>query len=751
MSRLSFVGRRWRTLLVPLGVFLCLISGFNVAAQSPYEDAPILISQPDSTRALTVQPTRGGFGTPVSIFQPGTKTKITVFVTNLKGLLDDEDKTAFRAEFQDAKYLRYPLEIVSFEQTVERKWVYALTVRLNGQLGNVGDVLMRVTWRGMSSNRVRVAIGHEGGKIKDDEGAVPTPMPDEPPAEDFVAFAVGLPWTGDRVRFMEQATFGPKASLESRLRRISYSTWIAEQMEEKLDANGDLRYSTFAYPKIPLMPAAPPTDCDGNPNNVADLPPTCFRDRYSMYLLQRWFYREALYGEDQQLRRRVSWALGQMWVVSGRETVQSGRMLSYLKTLDSNAFGSYRQLMKEMTLNPTMGNYLDMAISTRQSPNENYAREILQLFTIGLYMLNPDGTVKLDGTGAPIPSYDQSIVNGFTKVFTGWSFCELPTAQCPNRTQGALNFTDPMIVINPANHDPGSKQVLTYPGSSSIIPAGQTAEQDLEQAIDNIFHHPNVGPFVGKHLIQQLVTSNPTPAYVKRVAAAFNNNGSGIRGDMKAVIRAVLLDPEARGNIKTDPDYGKLREPVLYVTNFLRPFNPVAQANPVAAENCAGLSDGMINSVTFTLDQDVYNPPSVFNYYPMDYTIPNTPLSGPEFGIFSTGTALKRPNFVHQMIGPGTGGGNGITVVNNQQAANYTPCGTRIDLLRLQQLSTSDPTGAALVDTLNREMMHGAMSTQMRNYIMTAVQAVTANDAGLKRARTAVYLVATAPQFQVQR
>ncbi|HEX8368853.1 MAG TPA: DUF1800 family protein [Pyrinomonadaceae bacterium] len=742
MLRLSFVGRRWRTLFVPLGVFLCLISGLNVSAQSLYEDAPILISQPDSTRALTAQPTRGGLVS-AGVFQPTTKTRITVFVTNLKELMDGEGVTAFRAEFQDARYYRYPLEIVSFEQTAERKWVYALTVRMNGQLGDVGDVLMRVTWRGMSSNRVRVAIGHEGGKIQDDPGAFPTPMPENPPVEESTESLVGLPWTGDRVRFMEQATFGPKASLETRLRRVSYPTWIAEQMEEKRNANGAIRYSTFPYPNLPLMPTLPVATCGTGT--------ACNRDGYTMYPLQRWFYKEALYGEDQQLRRRVSWALGQIWVVSGRETVQPSRLLRYIEVLDRNAFGNYRNLMEEMTLNPSMGNYLDMAISTRQSPNENYAREILQLFSIGVFMLNQDGTVKLDGSGNPLPSYDQSTVNGFTKVFTGWTFCEVTGAQCPNRTLNAVNFIDPMIVVNPANHDPSSKQVLSYPGSSSIIPAGQAPELDMKQALDNIFYHPNVAPFVSKMLIQQLVTSNPTPAYVGRVAGVFNNNGSGIRGDLKAVIRAILLDPEARGNVKTDPDYGHLREPVLYVTNFLRPFNPAAQANPVAAENCAGLSDGMINNVTLTLDQDVYNPPSVFNYYPMDYVIPNTPLAGPEFGIFSTGTALKRPNFVHQMIGPGAGGATGIAVVGNAAAGNYTPCGTRIDLVRLQSLATSDPTGAALVDTLNREMMHGAMSSQMRSYIMTAVQAVTASDAGLKRARTAVYLVATSPQFQVQR
>jgi uncharacterized protein (DUF1800 family) len=551
---------------------------------------------------------------------------------------------------------------------------------------------------------------------------------------------VGLPWSGDRVRFMQQATFGPKSALESRVRRIGYSTWIAEQMEEKRDATGAIRYSTFPYPNLPPQATNPPTGCGAGT--------ACFRDGYTMYPLQNWFYKEALYGEDQQLRRRVSWALSQIWVVGGRETIQPSRYLRYLEVLDRNAFGNYRNLMEEMTLNPAMGNYLDMAISTRQSPNENYAREILQLFSIGLVMLNPDGTPKLDSTGAPIASYDQAIVNGFTKVFTGWSYCEV-TALCPNRNNLGPNYIDPMIVVNPNNHDPTAKQVLTYPGASSIIPAGQSPDVDMKQALDNIFYHPNVGPFVSKLLIQQLVTSNPTPAYVGRVAAVFNNNGSGIRGDMKAVIRAILLDPEARGNIKTDPDYGKLREPVLYVTNILRPNNPISQAAAPAA--CGGLSDGVVNSATFALDQDVWNPPSVFNYYPLDYIIPNTPLAGPEFGIFSTGTALKRPNFVHQMIGPGQGGATGITIVGNVNAANYTPCGTRVDLARLQQLAAADSTGETLVETLNREMLNGSMSPTVRTNIKNAVQAIAAADGGLKRARTAVYLVATSPQFQVQR
>jgi hypothetical protein len=256
-------------------------------------------------------------------------------------------------------------------------------------------------------------------------------------------------------------------------------------------------------------------------------------------------------------------------------------------------------------------------------------------------------------------------------------------------------------------------------------------------ALDNIFYHPNVAPFVGKILIQQMVTSNPTPAYVGRVAAVFNDNGQGIRGDLKAVVRAILTDPEARGNLKTDPDYGHLREPVLFVTNILRPLNPAANLD--AAGSCNNQSDGVLNAATLVLDQDVFNPPSVFNYYPLTYTLQNTDLHAPEFGIFSTGTALKRPNFVNQMV---FGGG----VARSGEA----PCGTRIDIARWQSLASADATGALLADAMNTEILHGSISPQVRASILTAVQAVAPADS-LKRARTALYLVTTSPQFQVQR
>jgi hypothetical protein len=242
------------------------------------------------------------------------------------------------------------------------------------------------------------------------------------------------------------------------------------------------------------------------------------------------------------------------------------------------------------------------------------------------------------------------------------------------------------------------------------------------------------------------------------VAAVFNNNGSGIRGDMKALIRAILLDPEARGNYKTDPDYGHLREPVLFLTNVLRPFNPQSQAGAPAV--CNGQSDGVLNWLgTLPLDQEVFLPPSVFNYYPMDNLIAGTNLSGPEFGIFSTGTALKRPNLVNLLAPPNSALAGGIPLNANQTInqgvavipnPNYAPCGTRIDLARLQALSTADPTGEQLVDVLNIELLHRGMSPAMRQDVLNGVLGIPATNP-LKRARTALYLIATSPQFQVQR
>ena len=283
-----------------------------------------------------------------------------------------------------------------------------------------------------------------------------------------------------------------------------------------------------------------------------------------------------------------------------------------------------------------------------------------------------------------------------------------------------------------ANHDVTAKTLLSYPGSTTTnIPANQNGLTDLNQALDNIYNHPNVAPFVSKYLIQQLVTSDPTPFYVGQVAAVFNANRNN-PSQMKEVIKAILLHPEARGDVKTDPIYGKLREPVQLMTNLFR------QVGVTSADGLSQ-SDGDINRLPSALAQSVFNSPTVFNYYPPNYLVPGTVLLGPEFAIFNTGTAIGRANFANTMVF----GQISVAMPN-------TPNGTRLNFSELQALATSDTTSNQLMDVLNQKLMHGTMSSQMRSTIITAVNTVASSDP-LTRARTAVYLVATSSQYQVQR
>jgi hypothetical protein len=293
--------------------------------------------------------------------------------------------------------------------------------------------------------------------------------------------------------------------------------------------------------------------------------------------------------------------------------------------------------------------------------------------------------------------------------------------------------------LNPNNHDLTAKTLLSYNGSTTTninACAGCTgaaittyANNSLNQALDNIYNHPNVAPFVSKMLIQQLVTSDPTPAYVGRVAAVFNANRAD-PAQLREVVRAILLDPEARGDAKSDPRYGKLREPVQLLTNVLRTFN-------VASADGSTQSDGNVNNQVSALSQNVFNPPTVFNYYQPNYIVPGSTILGPEFGIYTTGTAIGRANLFS-------------TFVFNKISVNLpnTPNGTSISLAEAQAVSASDPTGNRLLDYLNTKMMHGTMSAAMRNAILPAV---TNSPDNFVRAQRAVYLIATSSQYQVQR
>jgi uncharacterized protein (DUF1800 family) len=501
------------------------------------------------------------------------------------------------------------------------------------------------------------------------------------------------PDSADVQRFLEQATWGPTPELVDHVRAIGFRAFLDEQFNAPMTG----------YPSLALYPTT--RDQDACPNGS-----TCVRDNYTMYPLQTRFFQNALYGQD-QLRQRVAFALHQIIVVSGVDITQPSWMTPYLQTLYRNAFGDFRQLLYEITLNPAMGNYLDLNGNSRTRPNENYAREVLQLFSIGTATLNFDGSPRLDTSGVPVPSYDQTVINNFARVFTGLRFAPAPQAGVPN-------YIDPMVVNEP-QHDTDMKVLL----NGTVLPKNRSTMQDLNDAVDNIANHPNVAPFIAKQLIQHLVTSNPDPIYVKRVVSVWG------RGNLRDVVSAILMDPSARQRRDGDPTFGRLRHPAQFIVNVLRAFN--ARSADRSAE-----SDGYLNPQSINMGMDLFRPPSVFSYFSPAGGVPGGGgLRGPEFALLSTSTALARLNFVNTMV------------YSRINVGTNSPAGTSIDLAPLQPLA-SNP--GALVEDLNQRLLHGTMTTQMRESIVGAVNAVPASDS-LRRVRTASYLVLTSSQYQVQR
>lgn len=526
----------------------------------------------------------------------------------------------------------------------------------------------------------------------------------------------------DWIRFLEQASFGPTPALIDSWQASDPAVWLKEQ--QQIPAT---RFSELAP-----FPANQNLGCPTTDPNVAQ----CRRDNYTMYPLQVQFFNNALAAPD-QLRQRVAYTLSQIFVVSGLQIRQPSSMVPYLNILVDGALGNFRDLLEKITLNAAMGDYLDMVNNNKPSsdgriqPNENYAREVLQLFTLGLYQLNVDGTPKLGGDGTPLPAYDQSAIEGFAHAFTGWTYATQPGAT--PKARNPAYYIQPMEVYRSKgvdiNHDKLAKHLLSYPGARfEWLSAGQTAETDLSQALDNIFNHPNVGPFIGTQLIQSLVTSNPSRAYIARVARVFNNNGSGVRGDLFATVRAVLLDPEARGASAQPVNYGRLREPVLFLTGLLRGL----EAN----------SDGILANQTKAMGQDIFNAPSVFSYYPRPYQVPGTTLQGPEFGIESSSATVSRHNLINTLV---------YSRINSAAPAT----GTEISWARLDPLGAQKDSGP-LLEYLNTNLLHGSMPAAMKSIIagsltcsMKTGQTECSN--ARDRAKTALYLVATSAAYQIQR
>ena len=488
-------------------------------------------------------------------------------------------------------------------------------------------------------------------------------------------------------RFLEQSTFGPNLSSIAQVQQVGLQGFLTSQLS------------------LPVTPFPDPAAAETNLTSV-----------------QSRFYVQAVAAPD-QLRQRVAFALGLIWTISGNTINLPQAFTPYLKLLRADAFGNYRTIMEDVTLSPAMGDYLDMVnndkpTSTSNHANENYARELMQLFTLGTSLLNPDGSPQLDGSGNQIATYSQDQVQQFAKAFTSWTYPTMPGATLVKHNPPY--WTGPMVSLS-TNHDTTQKQLLTYPGAANggLLPAGQSAQADLDGALDNIFNHPNLPPFVCKQLIQHLVTSNPSPAYVQRVATVFANNGHGVRGDMAAVVTAILLDPEARRGdspataVATD---GHLQEPILFISGLLRAFNGVTDGT-----NLTGNGGNM--------GETALSPGSVFSFYSPSFQIPGSTLLGPEYQILTTATSLNRFNWVNTLVFGSVGS---TTTVDFSAYANQA----------------STPT--QMLASLNTLLLHGTMSVDMQNSILTAIAAVPAGtNQAATQAKTAIYLIATSSQYQV--
>ena len=517
----------------------------------------------------------------------------------------------------------------------------------------------------------------------------------------------------DAARLLEQATFGPTPSEVKRVAALGFNAYLAEQLG--MPASG---YTGFTY-----VPHEAPSSCDRNPAAPASAASICARDNYSLFNVQRQFFENALTGRD-QLRQRVAFALSQLFVVSGNKIREAYGMAAFQNLLLNDAFRNFRQVLEDVTLSPVMGHYLDMARNAKAdpargtSPNENYARELLQLFSIGVNKLNQDGSLALDAHNQPQPTYNQSVIEGFSSIFTGWTYPALMGA--PSSWTNPPNFQGTMVSF-PDQHDPRAKLLL----DGAVAPAGQTPEADLKAALDAVFNHPNVAPFIVKQLIQHLITSNPSPAYVARIAAVFANNGQGVRGDLAAVVKAILADVEARGDSPPQPGSGHLREPALFITTLLR--------------GLGGRSDGVfLSDQVEKMGQPLFMAPTVFNFYPPSYQLPGSNTLAPEFFIQDATTGIARYNFVAELVFHG-GAAADPTV--------WGSIGTTLDL----GSGTFPPLAPAnvLLDQLSSQLLHGSLSSAARAVIASALSAIPSN-AAAEQVQTAAYLMATSQQFQVE-
>ena len=570
-----------------------------------------------------------------------------------------------------------------------------------------------------------------GGGGGDSEPVAPAPPP---------APVVEKPATrAEAARFLTQATFGPTDTDIDRVMAVGYAAWIDEQ---------------FALPTVSHRTHLETRDAEIKAANPTNANAAAGQDQ-----VFETFWKQALSGPD-QLRQRTVFALSQVFVISMADDGVANNpraVAAWLDMLGDKGLGNYRDLLENVSRHPMMGVYLshlrNQKADTRTGrvPDENYAREVMQLFSIGLVELNEDGSARTTG-GNPVDTYTPADISGLAKVFTGWSWA------CPDWPDNNCFFNG----SNNSNSDPDRtfKSMLGYAQyhsteekrflSATIAP--QTLSDptaSLRVALDTLAAHPNVGPFIGRQLIQRLVTSNPSPAYVTAVSRAWANNGSGVRGDLKAVVKAVLMHAEARTRSDTS---GKVREPVLKLSAFMRAFPHSSDTGYFRVGNT--------DNPGTALAQSPMRSPSVFNYYRPGYVAPGTgassrSLQSPEMQIAHETTAAGYVNYMRDNISSGVGQFNGTvgTVVRNRRdlQANYSA----------ELALATDP--AALVDRVLDKLTYGNTSAALRTEVVNAVSSIAipaltsngSNQAAVdaaKRSRVnaALLLVVASPEFQVQ-
>ncbi len=576
----------------------------------------------------------------------------------------------------------------------------------------------------------------------------------------------------DAVRFLAQATFGATDADIAHLRTVGYDGWLNEQ---------------FAAPvsrQVPYLDWVERLSCpagDNSCNQVAEWAGT----RLEIWAINALGTPDPSRGGSlpkDQLRQRIAFALSEIFVVSNSNGTLAGQpwaLAGFHDTLAADAFGNYRSLLEDVTRHPAMGVFLS-SIQNRKGdaganihPDENYAREVNQLFSIGLVQLNPDGTPKSSG-GQPIPTYDQATVRGFAAVFTGWNFnavgcsvdyvdgmplcCDNPDNPdqyfyCGPNSADDPEWQQPMQPVEVWHDNVSSKQLLVYPGVALANGVLQptTAQGELTQALDNIFHHPNVGPFIGKQLIQRLVTSNPSPAYVQRVTQVFNDDGSAshVRGNLRAVVRAILLDPEARlGHWQRYATFGKPREPLLKLTQMWRALHARTPTGDAIYSGRVGNLQTWPPMVDMIGEAPLYSP-TVFNFFKPDFApsgeVHDAGMVGPEFQILTDTTSTSLANLLfHEVFCSYTASQRcwGADAANNLQMDEDSDA----------VLAASDP--GALVDRYSLLLMGGQMSPFMRNVLLSRLNQMTTVDydhLGRARVQEALYLILTSPEYSIQK